>query len=68
MLGPQQNQAIGVGSIATPAVRRWNFCPECGRKREADWRFCPMDGTLLEPPLFLLGGIQGYGSQTQGVA
>lgn len=38
-----------------PANAKWNFCPECGRKREPDWNFCPFDATNLARPMSLLG-------------
>lgn len=32
--------------------KKFNFCPECGLKREPEWSFCPKDGTKLSAPVW----------------
>jgi hypothetical protein len=34
-------------NLSTP--KKFNFCPECGMRREPEWSFCPKDGTHLQP-------------------
>lgn len=32
---------------ATAPAKPWKFCPECGRKLEADWKHCPGCGQAI---------------------
>lgn len=69
--GPTSGGLPGCATIGfCQTVRMHNFCPECGRKREAFWNFCPYDGTNLaaQPPMWLTsypnnGGLIGQAAQ-----
>lgn len=52
------NQAVGgLSSAYMQHVEMHNFCPKCGLKREAAWKFCPTDGkSLTDHPAY---GLQG---------
>ncbi len=44
------------GHIYISTVRRYKYCPECGKKANEDWKHCPDCGTYLYeaycPPVY----------------
>lgn len=69
-----QNQSGQTTSGFMQHVEMHNFCPKCGLKREAAWKFCPTDGkTLTDHPVYAPNWqsnplAQGYAGTLGGYA